>query len=160
MINPATGLHLTNPQNPYTGSFNTYSTTAANPGSRLDYIMPSGLLFSNINNSQVFRTDRLTPLPPGLQATDSRTASDHYPVLMVFNNPFEGPFQVTSFNVTSQAVTLSWQSSRGRAYTVEASTDLQNWSPLASGLIASSTNLAYSTNHSGQQRFFRVKRSD
>lgn len=158
LISPPTGLRLTNPQNPVTGSSNTWSSASANPLSRLDYIMPGGLLFSNINNSQVFRTDRLTPVPPGLFSNDCKVASDHLPLLMVFNNPYEGPFATSLFAVTNQTISMTWQSSRGRHYEVESSSNLTNWNLFASGFIGSSTNLSFSTNSTGDKKFFRVKR--
>jgi subtilisin-like proprotein convertase family protein/endonuclease/exonuclease/phosphatase family metal-dependent hydrolase len=86
LINSSSGLHLTNPTNPFSGSGNTFSSTI--PNERIDYIMPCDLLFSNISMSQVFRSDLLTPLPSTLNINDSQTASDHLPVQMSFNNPY------------------------------------------------------------------------
>ena len=88
LANPATGLALTTPVNPFTGSGHTWSIQGY-LGKRYDYVLPGGFLFTNIISSQVFRTDHLTPLPPPLLATDSVTASDHLPVMMVFSNPYE-----------------------------------------------------------------------
>ncbi len=158
LLSSPTGLRLTNPLNPITGRSNTWSTSDANPGTRFDYIMPSGLLFSNINNSQVFRTDKLNPVPPSLFSNDCKVASDHLPVLMVFNNPYEGAFNVTAMDLLGQQLTLSWQSSTGRHYTVEASSDLAAWNPLVSGIIANSKNVTVTTNIVGAQQFFRVNR--
>ena len=86
LINSSSGLHLTNPTNPFNGSGDTFSSTI--PNERIDYIMPCDLLFSNISMSQVFRSDLLTPLPSTLNINDSQTASDHLPVQMSFNNPY------------------------------------------------------------------------
>ena len=85
LLSPPMGLFLTSPVNPITGSINTDPSTA--PSSRIDYIMPCGPLFSNIASSQVFRSEVLSPMPPGLTTNDSTTASDHLAVLMAFNNP-------------------------------------------------------------------------
>jgi endonuclease/exonuclease/phosphatase family metal-dependent hydrolase len=159
LLSPPTGLTMTQPKNPVTGSVNTYSTTSANPSSRLDYIFPGPLLYSNIKTSQVFRTDKLTPLPPGLNSDDSQTASDHYPVLMVFNNPYEKPFKLLSLTGTNPTVTLKWESVFGQPYRVESSTNLTIWTTQANHLVAMGTNLTYSTNLNDPQRFFRIYRT-
>jgi hypothetical protein len=158
LVSPAIGLVLTNPKNPVTGSINTYSTTTANPSERIDYIFPCPLLHSNLKTSQVFRTDRLTPLPPGLNSDDCKVASDHFPVLMVFNNPYDKPFKLFSVTRTNPAVTLRWESVLGQAYQVEASTDLTTWTTQASDLVAIGTNLTYSTNLDDAECFFRIHR--
>jgi endonuclease/exonuclease/phosphatase family metal-dependent hydrolase len=84
LVNSATGLQLTTPVNPYTSDDRTISIQSSLTA-RFDYILPCGSLFSNIANSQVFRTDLLPSPPPPLLAGDDKTASDHLPVLMVFN---------------------------------------------------------------------------
>lgn len=159
LVSAPTGLRLTNPTNPFTGSINTYSTASANPADRLDYILPNAVMFAGIASSQVFRTDKLTPLPPNLNSDDSQIASDHYPVLMIFNNPFGTPFRLLSFSLSNQVAMLRWESESNRVYGIESSTDLSNWSTLTSNLTATGTNLSFSTNVSGDVRFFRVYRS-
>jgi len=159
LVSPATGLTLTNPRNPVTGSINTFSTTTANPGSRLDYIFSGPLLYSNIKTSQVFRTDRLVPLPPNLNSNDCKVASDHLPVLMEFNNPYDQPFKLLSITRTNPTVTLQWQSVFGQSYRVEASPNLTTWSLLESNLVATGTNFTYSTNLHEPTHFFRVSRA-
>lgn len=159
LLSPPTGLMMTQPKNPVTGSVNTYSTASANPSSRLDYIFPGPLLYSNIKTSQVFRTDKLTPLPPGLNSDDSQTASDHYPVLMVFNNPYDKPFKLLSLTRTNPTVTLKWESVFGQPYRVESSTNLMTWTTQANNLVATGTNLTYSTNLNDPQRYFRIYRT-
>jgi len=158
LAGPAGGLFRTDPTNPVTGSLNTYSTATANPSSRLDYFFPGQLLFSNIRTSEVFRTDRLTPLPPNLNSNDCRIASDHFPVLMVFNHPYDKPFKLLTITRTNTTVTLSWESVPGQQYRVEASTNLLNWSALADDLVATATNHSVSTNLPEGVRFFRVYR--
>lgn len=158
LLSPAMGLKMTYPKNPVTGSLNTYSTTTANPSSRLDYIFPGPLLYSNIKTSLVFRTDKLTPLPPGLNSNDSQVASDHYPVLMVFNNPYDKPFKLLSVTRTNPTVTLKWESVFGQPYRVESSTNLTSWTTQAINLVATGTNYTYSTNLNDGQRYFRVYR--
>lgn len=158
LISPATGLTLTGPKNPVTGSLNTFSTTTANPGSRIDFIFPGPLLYSNIKTSQVFRTDRLTPLPSNLNSNDCKVASDHLPVLMTFNNPYDKPFQLLSFTRNDLTVTLNWQSVPGQPYRVESSTNLTTWSALANNLVATGSTVTYATNLNDVARYFRIYR--
>jgi hypothetical protein len=62
LISAPTGLHLTDPNNPVSGSINTFSIQGS-LSERIDFIFPNELLFSNTRTSQVFRTDGLNPLP-------------------------------------------------------------------------------------------------
>ena len=158
LISPATGLGLTNPKNPITGSINTHSTVNANPSSRLDYVFPCQLLLSNIKTGQVFRTDRLTPVPPNLNSNDCKIASDHLPVLMTFNNPYDKPFRLLSIARSNPGVTLRWESVFGQPYRVENSSNLTTWTVLANNLVATSNTYTWTTNVAGNQRFFRVYR--
>jgi len=125
---------------------------------RFDYILPCGLLFSNIASSQVFRSDKLAPLPPNLFSNDSRTASDHLPVLMMFNHPYDKPFRLTSIARSNLNVTLQWESVLGQPYRVNTASNLTVWTVLASNLTATGTSYTFSTNVSGNRRFFRVYR--
>lgn len=158
LLSPATGLTMTQPQNPVTGSVNTYSSATANPSSRLDYIFPGPLMYSNIKTSLVFRSSLVTPLPPGLNSNDSQVASDHYPVLMVFNNPYDKPFKLLSVTRTNPTVTLNWESVFGQTYRVESSTNLTTWTTQVNNLVATGTNYTFSTNLNDAQRFFRIYR--
>ena len=153
-----TGLRLTTPTNLFNGSELTFSIQAASMTKRYDYILPCTLLFSNIASSQVFRTDLLPITPPPLLATDSETASDHLPVLMTFNNPYDKPFKLLSFARSNLTVTLIWQSVPGQPYRVESSTNLTTWSMLATNLLATGTNYTFSTNLNDATRFFRIYR--
>lgn len=157
LVSAPTGLRLTNPTNPVSGSINTFSIQGS-LSSRIDYIFPGGLLFSNIISSQVFRTDLLNPMPSGLQTNDDKTASDHLPVMMVFANPYDTPFRITSQILSNHLLTLNWQSSSGRQYRVESSTTLTNWIPWSVTFRATGTNLDFTTNVSGNANFFRVYR--
>jgi hypothetical protein len=157
MTGPYTGLQLTTPVNPVTGSDLTESIqTSLNV--RFDYILPNALLFSNMASSQVFRTDLLTNPPPPLLTSDDKTASDHLPVEMFFNNPYDKPFNFKSFNVTNQTVTMTWDSVLGQPYRVEYSTNLNTWTILASGLVAEGPAFTFTTNVSTSSEFFRVYR--
>ena len=109
MTGTLTGLQMTDPVNPVTLSDLTESIRSP-LDTRFDYILPCPSLYSNILSSQVFRTDKLTPLPVGFECTmtDSVT-SDHLPVLMTFEVPSaSAPFigsDVTS--ITNQAGTTA-----------------------------------------------------
>ena len=65
LIAAPTGLYLTTPLNPVTVSDLTLSIRST-LDVRFDYILPCGLLYSNIASSEVFRTDLLNPLPSNL----------------------------------------------------------------------------------------------
>jgi hypothetical protein len=158
LISPPTGLLLTTPVNPISGSELTLSIQGT-LDVRFDYILPCSLLYSNILSSQVFRTDLLSPVPPGLNANDDIVASDHLPVLMVFANPYDTPFRLLSIGVTNPVVTITWESAPGRRYRVDASTNLTTWAPVASNLIATGLTLSFTTNSATATRFFRVYRA-
>ncbi len=110
LISPPTGLQLTSPTNPFTGAPTndmTESIRASKLTVRFDYIMPCPLMYSNIVSSQIFRTDKLVPVPPNLNSNDDKIASDHLPVLMVFKNPYQNPFQLLS--VTRSNLTVAFE---------------------------------------------------
>jgi hypothetical protein len=152
-----TGFRLTTPLNPFTLSNVTHSIQGA-LDRRYDYILPNTLLYSNIASSMVFRTDLLSPVPPNLNGNDDMVASDHLPVKMVFNNPYDKPFRVLALARTNQAVTLTWQSVLGQPYRVDSSSNLTSWSALASNLVATSNTFTLTTNVVGDIRYFRVYR--
>ena len=127
-----TGLQLSTPVNAFSGEDYTLSIQVT-LDVRFDYILTSQSLWTNIINSQVFRTDLLANPPPPLLANDDITASDHLPVLMEFNNPFTTPVllpRITGnvgfaygkfgFNLKGRA---------GRTVVVDASPDLKLWLP-------------------------------
>ncbi len=157
LISAPTGLLLTNPTNPFTESINTFSIQAS-LSSRLDFIFPGGILASNIAGSQVFRSDLLPNPPPPLLPTDSATASDHLPALMLFDNPYDKPFRLISITRSNATVKLSWESVPGQAYRVDATTNLLAWSALATNLPATAGIYTFTSNASEGQQFFRVYR--
>jgi endonuclease/exonuclease/phosphatase family metal-dependent hydrolase len=161
LINPQTGLYLTTPLNPFTGTNLTFSIQATGGlTKRYDYIMPCSLLLSNISGSQVFRTDLLSNSPPPLLTTDDKTASDHLPVFMTFSNPFDKPFRLTSLQRTGSAISLQWQSIQGQPYRIDASSNLVSWFPFASNLTATGSTFSFVTNNLNQSlQFFRVVRT-
>ena len=155
----ATGLQLTTPFNPISNGELTFSIQSTGGLTRrYDYILPCGLLYSNAVSSQVFRTDLLTPVPPNLFSNDDVTASDHLPVLMVFGNPYDKPFQLLSIARSNPAVALTWQSVPGQPYRVEGSSNLVNWSALASNVVATGANCTFTTNLTDSLKFFRIHR--
>jgi endonuclease/exonuclease/phosphatase family metal-dependent hydrolase len=153
-----TGLRLTTPENPFSASELTLSIQGT-LDVRFDYVLPCALLSSNIAASQVFRSDLLPSPPPPLLPTDTETASDHLPVLMTFNNPYDKPFQLLSFTRSNLTVTLKWESVPGQPYRVESSTNLNTWSPLSPQLLATGSTFTYATNLSDTKRYFRVYRA-
>jgi endonuclease/exonuclease/phosphatase family metal-dependent hydrolase len=152
-----TGLFLTTPLNPFSGGGQTFSIRAA-LSRRYDYILPNGLLFSNLVSSQVFRTDLLANPPAPLLTDDDVTASDHLPVLMTFANPFDQPFRLVSATRSNSTMTLAWQAVPGQFYCVESSSNLAIWTALTIDLLATNPAFTYRTNLLDNQRFFRVHR--
>jgi hypothetical protein len=160
MASLPTGLQMTVPVNPVTHTDLTESIQGS-LDTRFDYILPCGLLFSNIAGMQVFRTDLLTNFTPSLFSNDDQIASDHLPVLMVFNNPFDTPFALLSAVHTNQNLTLQWQSQYNRSFNIETSSNLADWTPFVTNLQTASTNspFVFSTNNvTDRQKFFRIYR--
>lgn len=155
-----TGLQMAVPFNPVTQTDLTESIQGS-LDTRFDYILPCGLLFSNIAVSEVFRTDLLASLPPNLFSNDDRTASDHLPVLMIFNNPFDTPFKLLSIALSNQSVTLSWESQTNRSFNVESSSNLAVWTPFATNILSPTSNVSFTFTTNGVEglmKFFRIYR--
>lgn len=151
-----TGLKLTTPLNPFTLTRYTHSIQGA-LDARFDYVLPAGILSSNIVNAQVFRTDLLpVPLPPNLNSDDDIVASDHLPVVMMFRYP--DPPLFTSLSLSNQTVTLTWPALVGRNFQVESSTNLLTWTVVASSVSASNTQPAWAAAAAEAARFYRVVR--
>ena len=158
LTNAALGLRVTTPRNPFNSDDRTISSSS--PFARFDYILPCAALFSNIATSQVFRTDLLAPRPSTLNSNDSRIASDHLPVLMTFNNPYNIPFHITSVNVTNHLLQLRWQASPGREYAIESSSNFIFWSLVNPSVTATGTTMTWTYNAIAPRQFFRVYRAD
>lgn len=157
LVSPATGLKLTTPLNPFTLTRFTHSIQGA-LDARFDYVMPAGVLASNLLTSQVFRTDLLLPpLPLNLNSNDDIVASDHLPLVMVFNYP--DPPLVASLNVSNQTATLRWPALVGRKFTVQGSTNLSVWQTVASNLVAFSAQQTWTTSTTNAARYYRVIRN-
>ena len=157
LISTPTGLRLITPINPFTLGSNTFSIRAS-VSDRIDYVLPGGLLFSNLASSQIFRTDRLTPLPSNLTSNDSRIASDHLPVVVSFHNPYDTLFRFTSVAPSNQFLNVSWQATTGRTYRVESSTNFTTWTSNSPNLFAATTNLSWSVNRGAARQFLRIYR--
>ena len=151
-----TGLRLATPLNPITGAGRTFSIRSLPLNSRYDYVLPCGLLLSNLMDGQVFRTDLATNLSIALPG-DAASASDHLPVFVRFANPFAEPPRITSFGVSNSVAKLNWSAVTGGRYRVEASTNLPTWTALATNLLATNGVVSFSTNAPGAQRFLRVR---
>ena len=150
-----TGLRLTTPLNPFTLESVTHSIQG-NLDARFDYVLPSGLLFSNIVNSQVFRTDLLPSPPPPLQSNDDIVASDHLPVVTVFNYP-DPPLRPT-LTLSNQSVVLNWPALVGRKFQIESSTNLATWTVAASNLVSLSSQVTWNASVASDLKYFRVVR--
>jgi hypothetical protein len=162
LISPPTGLQFTSPTNPFTGAPTNDMTESIRDSKltvRFDYIMPCPLMFSNIIGSQIFRTDKLFPVPLNLNSNDDRVASDHLPVLMLFKNPYQNPFQLLSVIRNDPSVTLNWESVPGQPYTVESSSNLLNWTAFATNLMATNFTQTLNTNAPAGAQFFRVRKA-
>lgn len=155
LTNSAVGLVLTTPVNPTTKSERTFSIRASLQ-SRLDYILPNDLLYSNILASQTVRTDVLNPTPTGLNGDDDRTASDHLGVLMIFDNPYSVPFRVTQIDVNGGFLSLRWKSRAGSRYSVEWTSDFTNWQDAATGILTGGTEGLWNTTAPATTRFYRL----
>ena len=108
----------------------------------------------------VFGTDLLDPRPPSIDSNDSAEASDHLPVLIVFNNPFLASFRLTSITQTNQTVSLSWESVPGQSCQVENSQDAAHWSPFADTRPALNTTMTLTTKVASSSQFFRIRLSN
>ena len=158
LVSEPTGLKLTTPLNAYTRSERTFSIQYTSLTKRYDYIMPCSLLAANVESSEVFRTDTLASRPSWLQTYDDKTASDHLPVLMVFNNPYEKPFHLLPLARTNGFVSLGWESVPGQPYTVQTSSNLTTWTATGPSVVATNTMSTFNLTQSASANFFRVQR--
>jgi len=156
ILNGATGLRLATPTNSFSGSERTYSSRASLTA-RFDYILPGGLLYSNILGGQVFSTDVLAPLPGDLERTDSETASDHLPVLIEFRNPYDEPIRLQTMTLSDQQIAIFWQSRVGRRYRVDGTDDFSRWATVVPVLLAEESTVSWRFPLEQRAGFFRVR---
>jgi|GEM_PF-838630 Metal-dependent hydrolase len=159
LISSATGLKLKTPFNSISRSELTFSIqNASGLSRRYDYILPCELLASNVVFSELFRSDLLDPLPLNLLSNDTRTASDHLPVLMKFANPYARSFQLV-VSRTNDVVTISWKCLPGEKFQLEESADLKSWSAFTSEiLVTTEPECRIQQTIDETPRFFRVQR--
>jgi hypothetical protein len=118
--------------------------------------LPGGLLYSNIIDSGVFRTESLDLLPPTLLRNDDQIASDHLPVLITFRSPRSDPFRILSATTADGFVRLRWQAQPGRRYRVDVSPDLGEWKSLEGQIETRSAVGIWNSPMRFSQRFYRI----
>lgn len=158
LTSAATGLRLTSPLNPVTQSEKTWNTT--NATIRFDYVLPNGLLYSNLAGGQVFRSDQSNPqypVPAWMPANTTQVAADHLPVWLACNVP-AWPFRITSATRAGNSVTLQWETQVNARYRVQASSNAVHWVNHAGPLSATTTNLSWTGNSASPLGFFRILR--
>lgn len=161
LANDATGLRLTRPTNPVTGSERTWPSDGDFLFVRYDYILPSASLYARLFRSEVFRSSQLSPLPAAIQPGDEALASDHLPVLMIFRNPDNGPFALALRRVANespQLLQLSWPAWPGYTYQVLRSADLKRWFLDATLSPAGGSEATWPVAVTGGGQFIQVRR--
>jgi endonuclease/exonuclease/phosphatase family metal-dependent hydrolase len=153
-----TGLRLTTPRNPVTADDRTWSIQNASLTIRFDYVLPCKLLYYSVSDSQVFRSDLVSPPAPPLLAGDSATAADHLPVLLAFRNPYNVPMTIRSLTVSNQVATLRWTTVPGERYRVESSLNFSVWQSAAANLVAPTNELSVPVPAVSANQFFRLAR--
>ncbi|HEX5219141.1 MAG TPA: endonuclease/exonuclease/phosphatase family protein [Verrucomicrobiae bacterium] len=157
IINAATGLQLTTPRNPFNNDERTHSSRNPNPSIRFDYILPGQMLFTNLSTNWIFRTDYLSPVPPGLQSDDVQVASDHLPLVTIFKNPYYTPAPLrAAVRIDNQTAIVSWNSVVGNKYVVRGSFNLTNWFNASQTITAIDTNSDWTGALVPNSMFFRV----
>ncbi|MFN0068122.1 MAG: endonuclease/exonuclease/phosphatase family protein [Limisphaerales bacterium] len=149
------GLRMTLPRNPGTGREWTLSIRDR-LDRRYDYVLPGGLLSSNLAAGLVFRSDTLFPRPPGMERTDSATASDHLPVMLWFGHPDEELFAVQAKSLAAGSISLTWPARVGRRYEISAVVRPGAWQAVET-VLAESVNPVWSAPADGMTRWFRLR---
>lgn len=158
LVNPATGLRLLTPRAPGSTSEKTWSTRPPGLLYRLDYLLPGGLLFSNLVRTEVVRTATLQPLPPGLNQDDEISASDHLALWAEFAPPDAPPFRLIRLEVDGSTLVLVWEAAPGFEYTPEVSGDWRTWTPLGPAARGAGPQLRWEGPAPLSPAFFRVRR--
>ena len=99
-----------------------------------------------------------TPTGGGTNAT---TMNADTPLTQHFLGGANTPLTIGTPNVAAPNVTLTWSSVEGGTYSAEASTDQTNWTPRATGIVASttSTSATYATLASSGTEYGQVNRT-
>ena len=71
---------------------------------------------------------------------------------------FNTPFAITAITQSNQSVNVKWETTVGRRYQLEASSNLISWFAASATLTATSPNLNWSTNRTDSVRFYRINR--
>jgi endonuclease/exonuclease/phosphatase family metal-dependent hydrolase len=158
LVNPQTGLVLVVPMEPVTGIDYTLSIQA-NLTVRFDYVLPCAALVTNLVGGLVFRTDVLTNPPVAeVYLTDSRTASDHLPVMLEFKSPYPPLVPLTR---TDNVSTLSWESLPGQRFLIKSAPDLavpySSWLPVIDEIVADGYRSSLSITSPAPQEFYRIE---
>jgi len=157
LVNPATGLRLLTPRAAGSNSEKTWSTRPPGLLYRFDYVLPGGLLFSNVVRAEVVHTATLQPLPPGVNRDDEIVASDHLALWVEFANPYARPFRLTRVARAAERYIVEWEAAAGFAYDLETSTDLRDWRVVVAGLT-NAAGLSWEGPALEPTAFFRVRR--
>lgn len=157
LVSPATGLRLLTPRAPGSNSEKTWSTRPPGLLYRFDYVLPGGLLYSNVVRSELVRTATRQPLPPGVNRDDEIVASDHLALWIEFANPYARPFRLTRVARAAERVVVEWEVAAGFAYDLETSTNLRDWRVVVAGLT-NTPGLRWEGPALEPAAFFRVRR--
>lgn len=158
LVNPASGLRLLTPRAPGSTSEKTWSTRGPGLWYRFDYVLPGGLLFSNVVRAEVFRTATLQPLPPGLNRDDEITASDHLPLWVEFAHPEAPVLRISRLELRGDRMTLAWEAAPGFEYMAEFTSDWRTWTGLSPALSGEGPELLWEGPAPPAPAFFRVRR--
>jgi endonuclease/exonuclease/phosphatase family metal-dependent hydrolase len=158
LVNPQTGLILTTPLNPVTLADLTVSIQST-LSVRFDYVLPCATLADSMVSAEVFRSDMLgAPEASLVLSNDSRTASDHLPVMIAFRAP---NWPLRPLVVHGPVKLLSWESSPGEEYRVLSSTNLaaplQEWTVETANLQASNFISSLTLTSDASAGFYKVE---
>jgi len=79
-------------------------------------------------------------------------------VFMVFGNPYDKAFRLTSVTESNANLSVTWESVPGQIYRLEASPNLADWTVFANNLLATDSIVTFTTNSSEDIEFLRVHR--
>lgn len=157
LANVETGLRLTTPINPVDHQELTFSTQAAGGMMRrYDYILPCGLLWSNIVSSEVFRSDTFDVQPAGLWPEDTRRASDHLPVLIKVASPYQQR-PILSAHEGHTTLRISAEGIAGNNWELQTSTDLKTWTAVTIQPTSEGSSLVWVIPKSNACEFIRLR---
>jgi hypothetical protein len=70
------------------------------------------------------------------------------------------PYKILSLSLANQMATIKWEAVSNQVYRIEASSDLStsNWFTFQDNLLATGTNLTFTTNVTASPQYFRIHR--